>query len=321
MTTHGHLEIRTKLEVIVGLFVLGSLSGVPSYGQTLAEAARLQQDRLRQAGAQARTYTNSDVPERSVGDLQPSIPPSASVETAQRSALEDFSPARFTSGTLPPLPVLAVGGGQVFVELTVGVDGRVTKVTPLQTTPPFTDLLINSVSNWSFLPAEKTAAPKPDEPVDQNSPTRVESKVLVAGQFRAPALYGGTTLGELPRQASAPSPDGLLPLATIEPLHALSAFSSGVVLVEAEVDSGGAVTQAKLLRAAPPYDPLALAAARQWKFRPAQVDGRPVKTLAYLVFGFPVPIGGGAIPVPIGGGAIETKPPTESSTPPNSSPK
>jgi TonB family protein len=183
-----------------------------------------------------------------------------------------------------------VGGGQVFIELTVGVDGRVTKITPLQTTPPFTDLLVNAVSNWSFLPAEKTTEPKPDEPVDQNSPTRVESKVLVAGQFRAPSLYGGTTLGELPRRVSAPSLEGLLPVATIEPPHAFSAVSAGVVLVEAEVDSGGAVTQAKLLRAAPPYDTLALEAARQWKFRPAQVDGRPVKTFAYLVFGFPVPI-------------------------------
>src|SRR5262245_175014 len=187
------IHFQTRLGTLVGLFVFGSLAVVPSYGQSLADAARLQEERLKATGAQARTYTNTDVVSDADVLEQPSPLASASTEISEKSALEDFSPARYTSGALPPLPVLAVGGGQVFLELTVGVDGTVTNVTTLQTTPPFTDSLVNAVAKWSFLPAEMSIAPKPDEAVDQSSRRPVESKVLVAGQFRPPALYGGMT--------------------------------------------------------------------------------------------------------------------------------
>ena len=35
------------------------------------------------------------------------------------SAQETFSPARYRAGTVPALPIMALGGGQVFVELAV----------------------------------------------------------------------------------------------------------------------------------------------------------------------------------------------------------
>ena len=70
------------------------------------------------------------------------------------------------------------------------------------------------------------------------------------------------------------------------------AREGGTVIVEVRVDSVGAVFDAKAVRRAPPFDELALAAARQWTFRPARVGVTAVDTLAYIVFAFRQPVTG-----------------------------
>src|SRR5262245_2921183 len=111
---------------------------------------------------------------------------------------QSFQPPRLLSGTLPVLQANAVGGGQVFVELSVDRDGRVTGAAPLRTTPGLTDIVVRAVSDWQFAPAED------DVPAD-NAPNgektiraRVDSKVLVAVIVRPPAMHMGT-IGEVPR--------------------------------------------------------------------------------------------------------------------------
>ena len=66
--------------------------------------------------------------------------------TVALSAQESFSPAQLQSGATPALPVMAVGGGEVLLELSLGSDGRVTDVKPLRTTPPFTETLTRAGS-------------------------------------------------------------------------------------------------------------------------------------------------------------------------------
>src|SRR4029077_17915439 len=80
-----------------------------------------------------------------------------SVFTVAPSAQPSFSPARLQTGSVPPLPALAVGGGQVLLELSVGADGRVTDVKPLRTTPPFSEMLTQAVRDWRFSPAQDSS--------------------------------------------------------------------------------------------------------------------------------------------------------------------
>ncbi|MBZ5558028.1 MAG: TonB family protein [Acidobacteriia bacterium] len=195
------------------------------------------------------------------------------------SAQDAFSPARFRTGRLPDMPALAVGGGQVFVELGVNAGGRVTDVSPLRTTPPFTDLVVGAVREWRFVPA-----------VDEIASTPAGSKVLVAAVFRAPAL-NAPTLGEAPKDIASASAETAFPLATTVPAYSPLARGSGVVLLELRVDPDGTVSDVTVIRSAPPFDDAAKAAARLWRFRPARIKGTPVATLAYVVFGFPVPVG------------------------------
>lgn len=205
------------------------------------------------------------------------------------SAQDGFSPASYRAGAVPVLPVMTPGGGQVFVELAVSREGRVTAVKPLRKTAPFTDIVVDVVSDWEFRPAEDAIPPPPGANGAPPARGPVASKVLFAAIFRPPAL-NGPTLGEAPKDVAPASDETAFPLTTVTPPFPPSALGGGVVLLEARVDSQGAVVEVAVIRSARPFDDAAMRAARQWRFRPARVRGTPVSTLVYLAFGFPAPI-------------------------------
>lgn len=202
------------------------------------------------------------------------------------SAQPAYTPARYSTGRTPALPALVVGGGEAFVELTVGRTGAVEKVTPLRSTPPFTQALVETVKSWRFTAATEMTIGTAGTP---EGPMTAVSKVLVAAVFRAPTLLTPTH-GEHPANVAPASADVAFPLSSREPPYPPQALRGGVVLIEATVDVLGRVAEARVIGAAPPFDQAALAAARQWRFRPAHVKGRATQTYVYLIFGFPEPV-------------------------------
>ena len=195
-------------------------------------------------------------------------------------AADPSTPARFRSGSLPAIPVQAVSGGQVFVELTVSETGGVVDVRVLRTTPPFSEPFVGAVRSWQFFPAAESGTTDARHPV--------ASKVLVAGVFRPPALLNAT-LGEPPKDVAPASADTFFPVSVIVPPFPPRAVADGLVLVQAQIDQAGRVRKAQVVRSAPPFDQAALDAARQWTFRPAH-QGGPTGTLVYLLFGFRQPV-------------------------------
>jgi protein TonB len=192
-----------------------------------------------------------------------------------------YVPAQLQVAAVPPLPVLAVGGGEVLLEVSVGIDGAVTDVKPLRTTPPFTEMLTQAVRGWRFSPA-------------QYSSRAVESKVLVAGLFRPPAL-AGPTLGQPPTPVAPASEDVPQALRMVPPDFPAEALRGDVVLLETRVDEGGAAQDIDVLRSAAPFDDYAVEALNDWAFRPARIRGTETSTLVYVVMGFPAPVSlGGA---------------------------
>jgi TonB family protein len=208
----------------------------------------------------------------------------AACAVAELAAVDPFTPARYRDGAVPAMPVAAVGGGQVFLELTVSATGSVGGVTTLRATPPFTQVVIDAVHTWQFVPADESTGPTVRE--------RVTSKVLVAGLFRPPALFDGAVPGEPPKDVASPSDEIPFPTTTIVAPYPATALGDGMVLVEVQVEPGGTAANARVVRSAPPFDGPALAAARQWRFRPARLHGQPIATLAYILFGFRQPITG-----------------------------
>jgi TonB family protein len=192
-------------------------------------------------------------------------------------AQADVSPARYLSGPLPPIPVLAVSGGEVLLSVNVTAAGAVGSIDVLRNTPPFTEAVLKAVRSWRFAPAA--------DPMHKP----IASKVFVGAVFRPPTI-DTPTLGEPPKDAP-PVTTGLpLPLSTAAPGYPPRAQFDGVVLVETQVGSNGKVVGVTAVRSSPPFDAPAMDAARAWVFRPAQGPGLPTTTFAYLLFGFRQPV-------------------------------
>ena len=186
-----------------------------------------------------------------------------------------YAPARLRSGSLPGIPFDAVGGGEVFVELDVGQDGRVIGTSPVRATTPFTDLVLDAVRDWHFTPA-KDGVPVP-------------SSVMLAVLFRPPVL-NGPTLGTPPSDVGRPTRSVPVPTGTQMPPYPANAHAGGVVLLEVLVAATGAVENARVVRSAPPFDDAAQKTVRLWKFAPAQRGGVTVPSVAYVIFAFRPPV-------------------------------
>jgi len=214
---------------------------------------------------------------------------------AALTAAPAFRPARYLDGTLPALPpTTVVGGGEVLLEMDVTSAGSVRGVRTLRTTRPYTEALIAATKTWRFAPAEVEVEPPP--PPGQPRFKAVDATVLVSAVFLAPALIG-PTLGDLPRDVASESDSTPFPFSTTPPLFPPRARDAGLVMIETTIDTGGQPTANKILRSSPAFDEAALAALRQWRFRPARVGGSSTPTLAYVIVGFRQPaLGGSAAP-------------------------
>ncbi|MGB7219397.1 MAG: TonB family protein [Vicinamibacterales bacterium] len=200
-----------------------------------------------------------------------------------------FFPAQYRSGALPAIQIQALGGGEVLLEATVDEAGSVTGVRVLRTTEPFTEPTAKTVGGWRFSPAQKEVEPVPPVPAGPKPRKPVASKVLVAAVFRPPTL-NTPTYGDAVKNVAAASVETPFPTVTVQPQYPLAALYDGLVLVEVRVGVDGRVVGARVIQSAPPFDPLALEAARAWKFSPARVDDVFTETLAYITFGFRQPI-------------------------------
>jgi TonB family protein len=193
----------------------------------------------------------------------------------------DFVPARFATGELPALPVLAVAGAQVFLEAALDQDGRPISIRTLRSTPGFTAVVVDAVRGWRFHPAETVIA--------GHARHAVGTSVFVAFVAGPPSI-NVPTVGQPPVNVAMPIDDIAYPTAVVVPQHPPRARGSGVVMLEARVDAAGAVFEITRIRSAAGFDEAAADAVRRWQFRPARVLGVPASTFVYVIAGFPAPV-------------------------------
>jgi TonB family protein len=208
-----------------------------------------------------------------------------------------YVPAKLVESALPAAPGdrtpnsgvvggMIAGGGEVLLEVSIEKDGHVSNIERIRVTPPFTDLLVTAIEGWRFMPAVAGSAREPRHPI--------ASRVLVAALYRMPALYGGTTAGEVPKDVARPSNLIPIPREFISPPYPPNARGSGTVLLEVEVGSDGHPMAVRVVRSGGIFDSAAIQAAERWTFSPAQsLDGGSVPSFAYVVMGFLEPIAPG----------------------------
>lgn len=212
--------------------------------------------------------------------------------TATTFTEEGTTAARYRSGRMPELPVLVVGGGEVLLEVSVSRDGSVLAVTPLRETAPFTGILAGVVKSWRFDPAQETA---PAQGGERPSRLAVDSRMLVAGVFRAPVVLGPTR-GEAIKEGAAPSGQIPFPLNLDAPPFPPTARDGGVIMLEGELNRDGRLVATTPVVSMVPFDDAARDAMKTWQFRPGRLPVMPAATYVYAVFGFPTPIGIGPAP-------------------------
>ena len=194
------------------------------------------------------------------------------------TAQAQFEPARLSAGSPPaPPPPTVVASGQEWLSVSVDAGGDVSRIEPLREAPAFSEAFRRAVRGWSFAPARVEGE-------------AVELQVLVAALFRPATLYSLPGLGQPPGGPRLGPGQLPVPVATPAPPYPPKAVGSGLVIVEVEVDRNGGVRAATVVRSRPGFDTAAVNTARRWRFRPATREGQPVRSVAYLVFGFREPV-------------------------------
>lgn len=281
--------MRSPIPVIGLVLVLGA---APATAQSLGQVAAEEAARRKAITSPARVMSDSDLR----ADYPVTTPTEVPAWPEDGAAPDLSTPRRLVEaaslqgGPLPAIPVMAVAGGEVFLEVAVNAEGRVSAVKPFRDTPPFTESLSAAVRSWSFEPAEDAAIPPAGQPVDDRTRKPAPSKVLVVGLFRPPALFAAT-LGQPPKNVGAPSEDVPAPAGEARmPDYPVNAMFDGVVLVEVQLGVDGSVMRRRLVRSAPAFDGLALTAVDALSFRPATVRGAAVPSVAYVALAFRQPV-------------------------------
>lgn len=118
---------------------------------------------------------------------------------------------------------------------------------------------------------------KPSKPAKQEKPKQSESKPLQA--LAAPADGKPLDLGSLIDKATQK-------VAPSYPQAAKAARISGIVKVFVLIDENGVVTKIERSDGPAMLRSAAELAARQWRFQPVVVDGKPIRTTGYISFNF-----------------------------------
>jgi TonB family protein len=82
------------------------------------------------------------------------------------------------------------------------------------------------------------------------------------------------------------APQRIVNVAPAYPLIARNAHVEGLIIIEATIDENGNVTRTQILRSIPLLDEAALAAVRQWKFTPTQLNGVAVPIVMTITVNF-----------------------------------
>jgi len=188
----------------------------------------------------------------------------------------DYVPAQRIAGDVPNPPVSAIGWVEAVVDLDIDAAGGIANAIGIRATPGGLNSLLPSLKNWKFKPAN-------------DGEHAVASHVIVAAMMRPAQLFdpaGGSPAEDLkPGAKDAPAP-----LSFGRPVYPIKAVGNRSVLVEVLIKPDGHVDRTTIVGATSGFDSAAITAAQGWSFRPAHRDDKAVPGVAYLIFGFRMPV-------------------------------
>ena len=232
---------------------------------------------LRLAGSPVAAQNPAGNPAPVQANPSPQAPPERTPDpNAARNA---YTPAKVVSAADTQFPLQTTADGVVVFSVSVGASGEVRKINVLNDVPPFTDTAEQSLRDWKFAPAAQNGRPE-------------ESEMLVAFVFRH-AVYIANEPPFTPISAPKESPEArrdFVPPGILSINYAgypASTIAMGAVVVQANVRPDGSTGEVSIVRNIEGgFAPLAIKAAKRWKFEAAERDGRHVPSKVAIAFVF-----------------------------------
>lgn len=106
------------------------------------------------------------------------------------------------------------------------------------------------------------------------------------------SAVGGRRLAAAPASpsspAAAPAPKFQPPevLATADAAYPINSVAFGTVVLEVHLDASGEIQDVRVARDIPSLTKQALQSIKQWRFKPAMMGGKPVKSVVPVAFIF-----------------------------------
>lgn len=190
-----------------------------------------------------------------------------------------YKPAKVVSAADVNFPFQTTADGLVVFDVSLDAQGAIKNISVLQDLQPFTAPAKQSLRSWKFAPASENGRPE-------------DSEMPVAFVFRH-AVY---IANEPPFTPIIPEKDSdeargrFIPPGILSVSYAgypASTIGMGAVVVQARVKPDGSTGEASVVRKLPGgFGPLAIDAAKHWKFQPASREGNPVPSNVAIAFVF-----------------------------------
>jgi TonB family protein len=187
-----------------------------------------------------------------------------------------FKSAEVVSATDIPYPVGSIAVGTVVLELVVSEKGKVEDVQPIREIESLTEVAVDSVKSWQFHPASSEGKP-------------VRSRTAFAVTFNPAAIPAANVpLPPLSQKehsdSDASQPQPVRVVAVAFPQYPVDSIASGTVVLRVGVDEMGKVENIVVVRRIASLTSPAIRAVKEWKFKPAEFDGKPLRSSITLAF-------------------------------------
>lgn len=114
-------------------------------------------------------------------------------------------------------------------------------------------------------------------------------KVEVAVGFFILTCLFAVTLAK-PEAPSTPKFVSPTVVSSVTPVFPETAMGGGTVVVSVSLDAAGEIQDVKILKSSGGFESSALEAIKQWQFKPATLDGKPIPSTLPVAFSFGWPI-------------------------------
>jgi hypothetical protein len=102
-------------------------------------------------------------------------------------------------------------------------------------------------------------------------------------------VLAGLSLGQEQNRARSARFDPPAVISTVEAVYPLQSVAWGTVVLEVGLDDHGVITGVRVVHGIASLTGPAERSVRQWKFKPAQLDGSPISSKIAVAFSFVPP--------------------------------